>query len=237
MEAGHASRNTLQKYYRDLHKLQGFLQGRGLTQDLLEEYRVWLTEGQHYKEASVRSYLSVANHFCEEMGWKIRCPDIKPDIQMKPAPKRNTQLSYTEYVLLIRTALNCGMDHLAMLIQVLGNTDLRIGELPYLCVECLESGIVPVMRKGGEYMVELPTPLLPALRRYAEYRGITKGVLFRTSTGAPMNRSNLWKEMQQLAKIAGIGENKLSARKLKQPFMAEVFSVEKERCQAPYYDK
>ncbi len=223
LEEENASQNTMQKYSRDLRKLQGYLQGRELTQERLECYRTWLLEGQHFKEASVNSYLTVVNRFCEEMGWEMRCFVIRPSVGEEL--KGSTGLTYEEYVHLVKTALELGMDRLAMLIQVLANTDLRVGEILCLKSEHLEDGRVPVMRKGKVRYVVLPDMLLPALRQYAELERITGGVLFRTSTGMAVNRSNLWREMKRLGKLAGVEEGKLSARGIKQPFLGEVFPV------------
>jgi len=226
LEEGNASQNTMQKYSRDLRKLQGYLQGRELTQERLECYKTWLLEGQHFKETSVNSYLTVVNRFCEEMGWGMRCLVIKPSAGEEPEElKRNKGLTYGEYVRLVKTALGLGMDRLAMLIQVLANTDLRVGEIPCLQVEHLKDGRIPVMRKGKVRHVVLPDMLLPALRQYAGQQYIAGGVLFRTSTGMAVNRSNLWREMKRLGKLAGVEESKLSARGIKQPFLAEVFPV------------
>jgi len=226
LEEENASRNTMQKYSRDLRKLQGYLQGRELTQERLECYKTWLLEGQHFKETSVNSYLTVVNRFCEEMGWGMRCLVIKPSVGEKPEElKGSAGLTYGEYVRLVKTALGLGMDRLAMLIQVLANTDLRVGEIPCLKVEHLKDGKIPVMRKGRVRYVVLPDMFLPALRQYAEQEYITGGVLFRTSTGMAVNRSNLWREMKRLGKFAGVEESKLSARGIKQPFLAEVFPV------------
>ncbi len=226
LEKRNASQNTMQKYSRDLRKLQRYLQGRELTQERLECYKTWLLEGQHFKEASVNSYLTVVNRFCEEMGWGMRCLVIKPSAAEEPEElKGSAGLTYGEYVRLVRTSLGMGMNRLAMLIQVLANTDLRVGEVSCLRVEHLEDGKVPVMRKGRVYYVVLPDILLPALRQYGEQVCITGGVLFRTSTGMAVNRSNLWREMKRLGKLAGVEESKLSVRGIKQPFLAEVFPV------------
>jgi len=160
------------------------------------------------------------------MGWGMRCLVIKPsEGEGTEELKGNKGLTYGEYVRLVRTALGLGMDRLAMLIQVLANTDLRVGETPCLKAEHLKDGRVPVMRKGKVRYVVIPSQLLPVLRQYAEQEYITGGVLFRTSTGMAVNRSNLWREMKRLGKIARVDESKLSARGIKQPFLAEVFPV------------
>ncbi len=78
--------------------------------------------------------------------------------------------------------------------------------------------------KRKTHYVVLPDMLLPALRQHAGRENITGGVLFRTSTGMAVNRSDLWREMKRLGTIAGVeGGGKLSARGIKQPFLAEVF--------------
>ncbi len=177
--------------------------------------------GAAFKETSVNPYLTVVNRFCEEMGLRDALPCHKAVCGEEL--KENIGLTYGEYIHLVKTALGLGMNRLAMLVQVLANTDLRVGEIPCLKAEHLEDSRVPVMRKGKVRYVVLPDMLLPVLRRYAEQEYITGGILFRTSTGMAVNRSNLWREMKRLGKLAGVDEGKLSARGLKQPFLAEVF--------------
>lgn len=71
------SQATIEKYVRDIKRLQSYLNGRELTKEILVQYKENLQCCGDYKIASINSYLAAANHFCECMGWmKARCIHI-----------------------------------------------------------------------------------------------------------------------------------------------------------------
>ena len=59
-----------------------------------------------------------------------------------------------------------------MLIQVLGNTDIRLNELQYLATHSLEMGKITVMRNSKEYNIRIPDNLLDGLYKYIDHEAI-----------------------------------------------------------------
>lgn len=131
---------TIQKYIRDIRKLQDFLQGSALSKESLIKYKAYLKESGKYKTRSINSFLVAVNHFCEAMGWdELRIKTIR--IQEAAFCPENRDLSKKEYQQLIRTAEKEGDERLALLIQTIGSTGIRVSELRYITVESLQCGM------------------------------------------------------------------------------------------------
>lgn len=93
--------------------------------------------------------------------------------------------------------------------QTLGATGIRVSELVFVTVEALAAGRALVHCKGKRRAVLLPQKLCRALQGYCRARGITAGPVFVTRTGRPVDRSNLWREMQALCSRAGVEARKV----------------------------
>lgn len=215
---------TVRKYQRDLAKLQGFLDGDALTQEKLDEYKKWLVDGKKYKKRSVNSFLSCANHFCKVMGRDIHVSAYKLDRGDDAAS--HGQLSIEEYERLAKTAVKGKDSMIALVMQILSVSDIRVTELFRITVESLEAGNVEVSRGGEAIKVELPADVLADLKRYVQWKGYESGCVFRTSRGNPVDRFQMWKKLKGLCAEAGVDESKVSFQNLKRPLIREYYSVD-----------
>lgn len=224
LEALGKSPATIEKYNRDISKLSDYLQGRELTQYILDAYVAWLRE-QGYKSSSIQSYLVIAGVFCEIMHWEgIQVPTVKPDRTIHKVA--GDYLTAEEYWRLVRTAIGKGNLRLAMLIQTISNTDLRISEMRCLTTQALSEGFVEVLRGGNIRQVTLPQGLLEGLKDYAVHCGIWQGPIFLTATGKPVDRTNIWREMKMLCRDAEVDERKVSFGSLKKRVHHQYYPVE-----------
>lgn len=112
-----------------------------------------------------------------------------------------------------------------MLIQVLGNTDIRLNELQYLTTHSLEMGKITVMRNREEYNIRIPDDLLDGLYKYIDHEAIINGVIFCTRKGTPLERSNIWRLIKKLAVDAGINPDKVYPQNLKQQLGKKYYSI------------
>lgn len=215
---------TIEKYNRDIGKLTAYLQGRELTQPVLEAYIPWLRE-RGFKSSSIQSYIAIVNTFCEIMHWEgLKAPAVEPGRHLHTT--KEEYLTAEEYRRLIKAAMGKGNWRLAMLIQTISNTDIRVGELKYLTVNSLRDEYVEVCR--GERLIRLPIPqeLLEALRDYAVYGNIWKGPIFLSAKGKVVDRSNVWREMKMLCRDAGVDEKKVTFNSLKKRVHHQYFPME-----------
>lgn len=82
--------------------------------------------------------------------------------------------------------------------------------------------------KGKNRVIMLPKKLKKMLLKYAKKNEITNGVIFRTKTGKPLNRSNIWAEMKKLCERAGVKKSKVFPHNLRKLFARTFYKKEKD---------
>lgn len=220
------SNNTIQKYLRDTGKFLAYISvspaDTPLSQELADAYVQYL-QSENYSIASINSMIASINTYCRFAGHpEIYCPSIR---QKKSKEVASERLTVDEYTRLLRTAMLKEDFRLAMLIQVLGNLDIRMNELELLTVQALKQGEVRVSRAGEEYVITITDSLQDGLYEYIENQGISDGVIFRTTNGKPVERSNVWKQLKRLAVDAGINPDKVYPQNLKQKLEKKYFPI------------
>ena len=204
LQIQHRSPNTITSYTTNIQKLELFLNGAELSKDQMLSYKCWLY-GQGFKQRTINAYLAAANHFCDVMGWpemKVTLDPVEPD----DTDGGKKQISSANYKKLVYTALQNDRERLAMMIQVLCHMDLRFCELERLTVEALDAGAVEVTRRHRRKRIAIPEVMVGDLRTYVVHEQIRSGIIFRTSKGSPVDRSNFRKDIKKLCVLAGVEE-------------------------------
>lgn len=99
------------------------------------------------------------------MGWMdIRVKMIK--VQRAVFIPENKEITMNEYEKLVKTAYKKGDDRLALIIETLGSTGIRISELRYITVESLKYGMADIHNKGKARRILYPGELLKLLKEY-----------------------------------------------------------------------
>ena len=218
---------TIKKYICDLKKLMDYLSGREITKMLMIEYKEALRKEKGYRLTSINSFLVAANRFFEYMGWyDLRVKTYR--IQKEIFVPENRDLSKAEYKKLVQAAMKKGKKRLAMILQTICAAGIRISELSCVTVESVVKGIVEIYCKGKQRIVLLPKKLQKKLLRYIQEKEIKSGILFCTSSGKPVDRSNIWKEMKGLCEEAEVIEEKVYPHNLRHLFAKEFYAVEKD---------
>lgn len=221
------SQATIEKYQRDLGKLEQFLQGAALDKEKFIAYKQHLQDCGLYKTASINSFLVVANHFCQVMGWcELRVRTLKQQREVFRPQRRH--LSLQEYKRLIQAARQSGNPRLALILQTIGSTGIRISELRYIDVAAAKSGMADIRCKGKQRRILLPRKLQTLLKAYVQKRNIARGPIFCSAAGNPLDRSNIWREMKGLCRLAGIDEQKVFPHNLRHLFAVCFYQMEKD---------
>lgn len=210
------SEATIEKYMRDVKKFTIFAgTDEPVGKEKLLEYKEWLIE--NYAVSSVNSMLVALNQFLVflEKG-RLRLRRIK--VQRLDALCMDRVLDKKEFQKLVRTARQQGKDQIAMIMETMCATGIRVSELKFFHVENVRNGIVRVWNKGKYRMVILPELLRKKLLLYIGRNGIRSGVIFRTRTGREKNRSNIWKEMKVIGELANISLKKVFPHNLRHLF-------------------
>lgn len=215
---------TVQKYIRDIRKLMVYANGQNISKELLLKYKEYLEKCGEYRISSINSYLAAANHFCEAMGWHdSRVKMIK--VQREAFIPENKEITRHEYEKLIKTAYKKGDIRLALIIETLGSTGIRISELQYITVESLRYGMADIHNKGKVRRILYPSELLRILKEYVRKKCITHGCIFITSGGNPVNRSNVWRMMKNICKLAGVNAEKVFPHNMRHLFARSFYKI------------
>ena len=218
---------TIRKYISDLNKLMAYADGRPLTKSLLLAYKEKLYREDGYKVNSVNSYLVAANRFFEYMQWY----DLKVKtyrVQKETFCPENRYLSRGEYKRLLREAKKEKKPRLFMILETLASTGMRVSELRFLTVGAVKRGQVEIHNKGKVRTVLLSSGLQKQLLLYIASGHIRSGVVFCTRSGEPMDRSNIWREMKELCRKAGVEPDKVFPHNLRHLFAQCFYEIKKD---------
>lgn len=217
--------NTVQKYIRDLTALWEWLDGRPMEKATLIEWKEYLVTV--YAAASVNSMLAAVNGFLRFMGWQQMT--VKPlRIQKRMFCDESRELSKEEYRRLVKAAGQEGNERLALVLQTICATGIRVSELKFITAEAVCLGRAEISNKGKLRTVFLPGKLCERLKRYLRKDKRTGGAVFVTRTGKPLDRSNIWRDMKKLCENAGVGQEKVFPHNLRHLFARIYYSLEKD---------
>ena len=207
---------TIEKYMRDIKKFIDFTgETREVSKEILLRYKEWLIE--QYAVSSVNSMLVALNQFLSflELG-RMKLKRIK--VQRINLHQMERELSKEELRKLVRTARSAGKEQLAMIMETMGATGVRVSELKFFRTDNIQSGVIKVCNKGKHRIVVIPTILRKKLLFYIKKNRIRSGMIFCTRTGKEKNRSNIWKEMKMAAGRAKVALEKVFPHNLRHLF-------------------
>lgn len=215
LEEDEKSRATVEKYLRDIRRFQEFLDGRGVTKEVVIQYKQWLIT--EYAPSSVNSMLVALNRFFRELEW-FECMVKTVKIQRQNFRDRSRELTKEEYFRLLETAKWQKDERLYYMLQTICATGIRVGELQFITVEAVNCGRARVNLKGKNRVVLLPRALCRELKVYAKDRAIRTGSIFITRNGNPVDRSNILHEMKALCEKAHVDARKVFPHNLRHLF-------------------
>ncbi len=131
-------------------------------------------------------------------------------------------LSKAEYKRMVQAALKKGNKRLAMIIQTLCSLGIRASELSGITAESARNGTAEVFCKGKQRKILIPRKLQKLLLKYIDENNIVSGIIFRTSTGKAVDRSNMWREIKALGTESGVPEGKIFPHNFRHLF-AKIF--------------
>ncbi len=218
------SENTIRKYMRDVKRFLNYVgDGGKVNKELLIGYKQEL--GQRYRVSSANSMLAAVNSFLAYKGcreYSVRQFKVQRNMFNSKA------LTGAEYKRLVTAALEQNNLRLAMILETIGATGIRISELSFITREAVEMGRVQISNKGKIRTVFLVKRLRRKLLDFGKYWNIKTGPLFVTSSGRPVDRSNVWMEMKRLCRTANVDEKKVYPHNLRNFFASTYYGIEKD---------
>lgn len=216
---------TIEKYMRDIGKFTEYVADKSFVKTIILEYKIYLE--QTYAIRSANSMLAALNAFFRFLGWYDLC--VKQfKIQKDAYCSEDKELTKEEYTALVRTAEQKKNERLSLVVQTICGTGIRVSELQSITVEAVRRSEAIVSCKGKTRKIFIVKALQKKLIRYANEQGITSGILFVTKSGKPLNRSNIWREMKELCKQAGVSPQKVFPHNLRHLFARTFYGIEKD---------
>ena len=214
---------TMEKYLYHVRQFVACYAGKRIDKALILEYKTRL--GGEYAVSGANAALAAINGFLRFWGLESCC--VKPfKVQKQIYQPEEKELTREEYVRLVKAAKEKNSERLALLLETICATGIRVSELPFITVEAVDQGEATVKCKGKTRTIFLPAALCKKLRRYIQRQGIQTGPVFITRTGKPMNRSNIWREMKALCERAGVSPSKVFPHSLRHLFARCFYAID-----------
>ena len=211
---------TVEAYLRSVRGFAAWLGGREVTKDLAVAWKEQLLT-QNYAPATVNAKLAAVNAFFKFCGWED-CRVKALRLQRRAFRDPGRELTKAEYEKLVAAAKDGGKSRLALLMETICGTGIRVSEVRYITVEAAQMGRAEIALKGKIRTIMLPGKLCRKLIKYARKNKIASGEIFLTRSGKGLSRRQIWAEMKAVCAQAGVEPGKVFPHNLRHLF-ATVF--------------
>ncbi len=157
---------TIEKYIRDVSAASAWLRGAEVTRDGAAAWRDSLLE-RGYAPVTVNSMVAAVNQFFTFLGWED-CKIKSLKIQRRLFRDDRRELTREEYQRLLDAAHGLGRERLALPLEAICSTGVRVSEVKYITVEAANSGKAEISLKGKLRTILLPGRLCRKLKKYAK---------------------------------------------------------------------
>lgn len=214
LEAAEHAPATVSKYRHDLEAFAGWLGEREVTREAAAAWKASLLE-EGLAAATVNGRLAALNGLLRHLGWEeCRVKFLK--VQRRAFRDASRDLTREEYGRLLTAA--AGEPSLALLLEAVCATGIRVSEVKYLTVEAAGRGRAEVSLKGKVRTILLPAKLCRKLLKFAKTQKTASGAIFRGADGGVVSRFRVWRAMKRLARRAGVPEGKVFPHNLRHLF-------------------
>ena len=226
LQLAEKSRNTIDKYIRDVKAFGDFIQGESISKELAIAFKEKLLS-EDYAVRSINSMIASLNSFFTFAGCEgCRIKSIREQRQIFCPEEK--ELTKAEYDRLLSAAESKGNKRLGLIIQTICGTGIRVSELQFITVEAVKRGEAVVFCKGKRRSVFIVKALQKKLFQYIREQKIKTGSVFVTKNGKPVSRTNIWRDMKKLCKDANVNPKKVFPHNLRHLFARAFYGIEKD---------
>lgn len=217
---------TIENYLRDIRVFRRWLEDRAVTKERVAEWKEHLL-AKALAPATVNAKLSAVSGLLGFLGLgECRVKSVR--IQRRVFRDEARELTREEYRRLLNTAQRQGLDRLLLLMETICATGVRVSEVCHITVEALRDMRADVALKGKVRSILLPRKLCRKLLKYAKRKKITSGEIFRTRSGRPMSRGQIWREMKAICQAAGVAPSKVFPHNLRHLFATAFYRASRD---------
>ena len=168
--------------------------------------------------------LAALNSLFRFLTWEeCRVKFLKIQRRMFREPDR--ELTRPEYDRLLAAAQAAGLERLALLMETICATGVRVSEVKYFTVEAARRGRAEIRLKGKIRTILLPNKLCRKLLKYAKKQKTVSGEIFLTRNGTSLSRRQIWAELKQLCRRARVSPSKVFPHNLRHLFAATFYKA------------
>lgn len=217
---------TVEKYLRDVRAFARWLEGREITKERTAAWKTHLVE-RGYAPASVNAMLSALNSLLDFLGFgDCRVKFLK--VQRRMFRDDSRDLTRSDYNALTAAAKAQNKTRLALLMEAICATGIRVSEVKHLTVEAARAGKAEISLKGKIRTILLPGKLCRKLLKYAKQQKTASGEIFLARSGRSLNRRQIWAEMKGLCRAAGVTPGKVFPHNLRHLFATSFYRVNRD---------
>lgn len=146
-------------------------------------------------------------------------------IQRRVFRESGRELTRAEYDRLMSTAAEHGKARLALLLETMAATGIRVSEVKFITVEAARQGRAEIRLKGKIRTILLPAKLCRKLLKYAKTQKTASGAIFLTRNGTVLSRKQIWAEMKALCRDARVAPGKVFPHNLRHLFATAFYKA------------
>ncbi len=207
---------TVENYLRHVGAFARWLGGRPLEKELAAAWKESLVS-RGYRPGTVNTMVVSLNRFLDFAGLP-GCKVKTLRVQRRVFREEDRELTREEYRRLLGAARASGRGRLALLMETICSTGIRVSEVRYITVEALRSGRMEISLKGKIRTVMFPRKLRQKLWGYCKKKKAASGQVFLTRNGASLSRKQIWAEMKSLCALARVAPSKVFPHNLRHLF-------------------
>lgn len=217
------SSGTISKYLRDAADFFSWLNGRELTKETAGAWKEALVESG-LMPVTINSKLAAVNKFFLFLNRpELRLRPLR--IQRKLFRDASRELTRPEYDRLLAEAQARGRERLALLMETICATGIRVSEVRYITVESARRGRAEISLKGKIRTILIPGKLCRKLLKYAKKNKTVSGGIFLTRNGTALSRRQIWAELKALCRHAGVAPSKVFPHNLRHLFARMFYRI------------
>lgn len=216
LQSEERSPGTIANNLRHLRAFAAWLDGEPVDKVSVSRWKDHLLE-RGYLPATINGMLASLHGYFRYREWD-HCRVRYLRVQRKLFRDDNRALSRWEYQKLLRAARARGWRRIALVVETIGATGIRVSELSAITAESVARGRADIHLKGKIRTILIPGKLCDKLLRFARTQKITRGEIFLTTGGQPVSRHKIWAEMKKLAGLSDVAPSKVFPHNLRHLF-------------------
>ena len=226
LRAREREESTVEKYLRDAGRFAAWLGEAEVSRERAAAWKAHLLAAG-YRPVTVNAMLSAVNQLFAYAGWG-ECRVRALRLQRRLFRGEERELSREEYLRLLAAARGRGRERLALLLETICATGIRVSEVRYITVAAARQGRAEVALKGKIRTILIPGKLCRKLLQYARAQKTASGEIFLTRSGRGISRKQIWAEMKAVCRAAGVAESKVFPHNLRHLFARTFYQASRD---------